>query len=229
MVFRRRDRRPVKTVVAEFFLPRGGWYRAAQYVVHRLSRLPDPPHRIARGIFAGVFISFTPLFGFHFLGAAGIAWALRGNILAALLATFFGNPLTTPLIALGSVELGHWIMGGQLGFGFEEILASFSAAWSAIYGNFLALFTARHASWEGLAEFIHNIFLPYLIGGIGPGVVTGLVCYYASLPIVGAYQKLRDRKRRERIEKAMEKRQKAAEKVRLRAERAAARPPEEEA
>lgn len=229
MVFRRRDRRPVKTVVAEFFLPRGGWYRAAQYVVHRLSRLPDPPHRIARGIFAGVFISFTPLFGFHFLGAAGIAWALRGNILAALLATFFGNPLTTPLIALGSVELGHWIMGGQLGFGFEEILASFSAAWSAIYGNFLALFTARHASWEGLAEFIHNIFLPYLVGGIGPGIVTGLACYYASLPIVGAYQKLRDRKRRERIEKAMEKRQKAAEKVRLRAERAAARPPEEEA
>ena len=97
MVFRRRDRRPIKTIVSEFFLPRGGWSRAAQYVVHRLSRLPDPPHRIARGIFAGVFISFTPFFGFHFLGAAAIAWSLRGNILAALLATFFGNPLTTPL------------------------------------------------------------------------------------------------------------------------------------
>lgn len=220
MVFRRRDRRSLRTVVTEFFLPRGGWSRAAQYVVHRLSRLPDPPHRIARGIFAGVFISFTPLFGFHFLGAAGIAWLLRGNILAALLATFFGNPLTTPLIALGAVELGHWIMGGQIGFGFEEILASFSAAWSAIYGNFLALFTSRRADWGGLDEFFRNIFLPYLVGGIGPGILFGMVCYYVSLPVVGAYQKLRDRKRRERIEKAMERRQKAAEKERIRAERA---------
>lgn len=221
MVFRRRDRRPIMTIVSEFFLPRGGWYRAAQYVVHRLSRLPDPPHRIARGIFAGVLISFTPLFGFHFLGAVGIAWAIRGNILAALLATFFGNPLTTPLIALGSVELGHWMLGGDIGFGFEEILASFSAAWSAIYGNFLALFTPRHTDWSGLADFFRNIFLPYLVGGIGPGIITGMICYYASLPIVGAYQKLRDRKRRERIEKAMEKRQKAADKERRRAERAA--------
>ncbi len=221
MVFRRRDRRPIKTIVAEFFLPRGGWYRAAQYVIHRLSRLPDPPHRIARGIFAGVFISFTPFFGFHFLGAAAIAWAMRGNILAALLATFFGNPLTTPLIALGSVELGHWMLGGNPGFGFEEILASFSAAWTAIYGNFLALFTARQANWTGLADFFREIFLPYLVGGIGPGIVSGMACYYVSLPIVGAYQKLRDRKRRERIEKAMEKRQKAAEKERRRAEQAA--------
>lgn len=221
MIFRRRDPRPLKTVISEFFLPRGGWYRASQYVVHRLSRLPDPPHRIARGIFAGVFISFTPLFGFHFLGAAGIAWALRGNILAALLATFFGNPLTTPLIALGSVELGHWMLGGDIGFGFEQILASFSAAWSAIYGNFLAIFTARHMDWSGLADFFRNIFLPYLVGGIGPGIIAGMICYYASLPIVGAYQKLRDRKRRERIEKAMEKRQKAADKERRRAERAA--------
>jgi hypothetical protein len=46
--------------------------------------------------------------------------------------------------------------------------------------------------------------------------------------MVGAYQKLRDRKRRERIEKAMEKRQKAADKERRRAERAAGHQPEDQ-
>ncbi|MCX8509052.1 MAG: DUF2062 domain-containing protein, partial [Rhodobacteraceae bacterium] len=102
MVFRRRDRRPVLRALTELIFPRGGWKRATQYVIHRLRRLPDPPHRIARGIFAGVFISFTPFFGFHFFGAIAIAMVLRGNVLAALLATFFGNPVTTPLIALGS-------------------------------------------------------------------------------------------------------------------------------
>ncbi len=221
MVFRRRDRRPVLTVLSEFFLPRGGWKRAAQYVVHRLRRLPDPPHRIARGIFAGVFISFTPLFGFHFLGAIAIAMALRGNVLAALLATFFGNPVTTPLIALGSVELGHWMLGGTVGFGINEIGRSFTDAWAAITGNIWAIFTEDVADWRGLSEFFWNIFLPYLVGGMVPGILIGMICYYISLPVIGTYQKLRDRQRRERVEKALEKRQKAAEKERRRAAKAA--------
>jgi uncharacterized protein len=205
-------------------LPRGGWRRAAQYVVHRLRRLPDPPHRIARGIFAGVFISFTPFFGLHFIGAAAIAWALRGNVLAALLATFFGNPVTTPLIALGSLELGHWILGGQLGVGFTEVLDAFSGAWVEIWNNFLALFTADPTHWDSLITFFREVFLPYLVGGLGPGILFGMICYYACLPVIGAYQRLRDRQRRERIEKAIAARHRAAEKARAKAAKAAETP-----
>jgi hypothetical protein len=214
MVFRRRDPRPILTVLTEFFFPRGGWSRAAQYVVHRLRRLPDPPHRIARGVFAGVFISFTPLFGFHFIGAWLIAWAIRGNILAALLATFFGNPLTTPVIAITSVELGHWILGGEAGVGLADVTDFFAGATTEIWRNFYAIFTSDVAEWGRLSEFFDGIFLPYLVGGIGPGLVFGVICYHLSLPIIGAYQRLRDRKRRERIEKAIAARQRAAEKAR---------------
>lgn len=213
MVFRRRDPRPILTVLTEFFFPRGGWSRAAQYVVHRLRRLPDPPHRIARGVFAGVFISFTPLFGFHFIGAWLIAWAIRGNVLAALLATFFGNPLTTPLIAITSVELGHWILGGEAGVGLAEVTDFFAGATTEIWRNLYAIVTSDVAEWGRLSEFFDGIFLPYLVGGIGPGVLFGVICYYLSLPIIGAYQRLRDRKRRERIEKAIATRQRAAEKA----------------
>jgi hypothetical protein len=213
MVFRRRDPRPILTVLTEFFFPRGGWSRAAQYVVHRLRRLPDPPHRIARGVFAGVFISFTPLFGFHFIGAWLIAWAIRGNILAALLATFFGNPLTTPVIAITSVELGHRILGGESGVSFAEVTDFFAGATTEVWRNIFAAFTADVAHWERLSEFFDGIFLPYLVGGIGPGIISGVICYYLSLPIIGAYQRLRDRKRRERIEKAIAARQRAAEKA----------------
>ena len=229
MVFRRRDRRPVFTALTEFFLPRGGWKRATQYVIHRLRRLPDPPHRIARGIFAGVFISFTPLFGFHFLGAIAIAMVLRGNVLAALLATFFGNPVTTPLIALSSVELGHWMLGGTVGFGLEQIGQSFIDAWEAVTGNIQAMFTKDIADWQGLSGFFWEIFLPYLVGGLAPGIICGMICYYISLPAVGAYQKLRDRQRRERVEKAIEKRQKAAQRVLRRATKAATGQTEDQA
>ncbi len=222
MVFRRRDRRPVLQALTELILPRGGWVRAVRYVYHRLRRLPDPPHRVARGVFVGVLISFTPFFGLHFLGAVGLAWLVRGNVLAALLATFFGNPVTLPLIALGSVELGHLIIGGHSGFGFDEIGQSFATAWSTLWHNCVAIFTPATASWGGLWQFVRDIFLPYALGGALLGTLFGILCYYATLPALNAYQRLRDRQRRERAERAAERRRKAEDKERRRAERAAA-------
>ena len=223
MVFRRRDRRAPHVALTELFFPRGGWIRATRYVLHRLRRLPDPPHRIARGIFIGVFMSFTPLFGLHFVGTVTLAWIFRANILAGLLATFFGNPVTLPFIALGSVELGHWILGGRDTLGFAQISAAFSGAWSDIWANTKAAFTDDVAHWAGLSQFFHDIFLPYLVGCIVPGIVFGAICYWISLPLSSAYQRLRERRRRDRIEKAVEKRAKAQEKERKRAEAAAAK------
>ena len=223
MVFRRRDRRPVHVILTELFFPRGGWIRATRYVILRLRRLPDPPHRIARGIFIGVFMSCSPLFGLHFVGTATLAWVFRGNILAALLATFFANPVTLPFIALGSVELGHWLLGGKDTMGFAQISAAFTAAWGDIWANSKALFTTELTQWGGLIGFFHEIFLPYLLGGTILGVFSGGICYWLCLPILNAYHRLRDRTRRERAERAIDKRQKAAEKERKRAEAAAAK------
>ena len=111
MVFRRRDRRSVLRATSDFLYPRGGWTRAALYVKHRVRRLPDTPERIARGIGAGVFTTFTPFYGMHFVVAAIVAKLCRGNILAALMGTFFGNPLTYVPIGLISLKMGHFILG----------------------------------------------------------------------------------------------------------------------
>ena len=92
MVFRRRDPRPPLRIVGELLWPKGGWKRAFLYVKHRVRRLPDSPERIPRGIWAGVFTTFTPFYTLHFVVAAIIARIMNGNILAALSATFFGNP-----------------------------------------------------------------------------------------------------------------------------------------
>ena len=201
MVFKRRNRRSVLQVLREFLWPRGGWARAATYVTHRLRRLPDDPHRIARGVFAGVFVSFTPFFGLHWILAGLIAWATRGNILAALLATFAGNPLTTPLVAWSSVELGHWILGDPVGMSLREILDAFSSAGAELWANFQAIFTPHVTHWQRLGHFFRSIFLPYLVGGGMPGLVVSLGFYYATIPIVRGYQKLREVKLKERIER----------------------------
>ena len=217
MVFKRRTPRSWLQTFAEFFYPRGGWRRAAQYVIHRVRRLPDEPHRIGRGVFAGVFISFTPFFGLHFLGAAGIALAIRGNVLAALLATFFGNPLTTPLIAWSSVELGHLMLGSGQAITLEEIADAFSGATAELWRNVGAIFGPAPTHWSALGGFVETIFLPYAVGGIIPGIAAGVICHYATLPLVSAYKKRRQKKLRDRLEKL-----RAQAGIRARAEGAAA-------
>ena len=99
-MFKRREKRSVGRLVLEFFYPRSGWPRALQYIRHRISRLHGSPECISRGVAAGVFVTFSPLYGLHFLLSALIAWLMKGNIVAALLATFFGNPLTYIPIAM---------------------------------------------------------------------------------------------------------------------------------
>lgn len=185
----------------EMVYPSGGFKRATQYMLHRMRRLPDRPHRIARGVFAGVFVNFPPVFGFQFLTAAGIAWVLRGNILAALLATFLSNPITTPLIAVGSLELGHWMLGMPGHLEFLDIVRQFSEAGAEIWHNIRSIFTHDIARWGHLRDFFWQIYWPYFVGSLIPGLIVSLVAYWMTIPLVGAYQRLREKKAKERIEK----------------------------
>ncbi|MBY6154268.1 DUF2062 domain-containing protein [Vannielia litorea] len=220
MVFRRRDRRSWARIVLEFFYPRGGWYRAAQYVRHRLRRLPDSPNRIARGIWAGVFVSFTPFYGLHFLTAFLVAKVMRGNILAAILGTFFGNPITFPIIAALSLRLGHGMLGTRPVFGrgpnpddSHGLMKAFSGAMSDLWHNFLSIFTPDHAHWGKLAGFFDDVFLPYLVGGLIPGVIAATICYYVSVPILTAYQQRRKGQLKAKLQEIAAKRKKQESEV----------------
>lgn len=201
-MFKRRDKRNTLQVVAEGFYPRGGWRRAFSYVYHRLRRLPDPPHRISRGIAAGVFVSFSPLFGFHFLYAALTAFIIRGNILAALLATFIGNPVTFPLIGAISLGFGRRLLGIDAAHGHgESVLEAFSKASGEIWRNIRAIFTPELTHWDNLIVFFQQVFWPYLIGGILPGIIAGMIAYGLSRPVIDAYQRRRLAKLKAKFQK----------------------------
>lgn len=218
-MFKRRNPRTIVQSIAEFVYPRGGWSRAAWYIAYRLRRLPDPAHKISRGIAAGVAASFSPLFGLHFLTAAILAYLMRGNILASLLATFFGNPITFPIIATVSVGLGTQMLG-QPQVPPQDILVSFSHASLEIWGNFAAIFSSETADWGETAQFFRRIFMPYLVGGILPAIVTAIAAYYLSYPVILSYQKGRIK----RMKKRLEARRRLMEKTR--SEKKAAEPGE---
>ena len=157
-----------------------------------MHRLPDTPERIARGIWAGVFTTFTPFYGLHFLVAFAIARVMRGNILAALMATFFGNPLTYVPIGLISLQTGYALLGTEFDEGKHRSFGGkFADAGQDLWNNFLAMFTDRVADWHGLAVFYNEVFFPYLIGGLIPGVITASISYYVSVPLIRAFKNRR--------------------------------------
>lgn len=198
-MFRRRKKQSLTAWSMTQLWPRGGPWRALKYQWHRLRRLPDPPHRVARGVFAGVFVNFPPIFGFQIFAAVALAWALRGNILAAVLGTLLSNPITTPIIAVVSLQSGYWILGRDEALSVNGIFIAFGIAASEMWHNVMAIFTRDVTHWDGLAGFWERIYLPYLVGSIIPGLVVSFLMAWATIPVVKAYQAMRKRRVQRKI------------------------------
>ncbi len=80
--------------------------------VRRILGLSDPPHSIALAAAVGMFVAFTPTYGFQIILAASAAVLLRCNKAATILPVFLTNPLTAPPLLLVQYLLGRAILGG---------------------------------------------------------------------------------------------------------------------
>jgi len=198
MVFKRRDRRSWFAILRHSVYPRTGWRRAVEYIGHRLKRLPDTPHKIALGFACGVFVSFSPLFGLHFIYAGICAAIIRGNILAAFLGTFVGNPLTFPLIATVSLQFGLWLTGEYQPGAMEHLLSVMWDGVTGVWNTLKSFFGMGMPEWDVLNVFFRDVFWTYLLGGILPGLVAGVITYVIGLPLVRTYQ---SRRRERRLKK----------------------------
>jgi len=191
--------------VSDSVYPSIGWRRWLELVRKRIKRIPDSPHRIAMGLAVGVGVTFTPMFGFHFLTAAILALILRGNILAAILATFVGNPLTFPIIAVICFRLGNFILGIDIeGPAWPIVADGFRIGWSDLKANFWSLFGYEFEGWRGFHYFMVSVFIPYVVGGLIPGGLLSAGIYFGSKPLIERYQ---NRRKGQMAEKLQEWRQ----------------------
>jgi uncharacterized protein len=188
-VFRRREKRSLQAQVREAFYPSSGWRRAIGYYRHRVSRIPDTPHRIALGFSCGVMASFTPFFGFHFFIAAGLAYLLRGNIIAGLIGTAFGNPVTFPIIASTSLSLGRRILGyGVTGRDYGRVTDALGEGAGGLGRSLLSLVGVGESEWQRLVPLFTELVLPWTVGCLLPGLVASISIYYLLRPLIAAYQ-----------------------------------------
>lgn len=158
-MFKRRKSRTIFQNTREFIWPAMGWVRAFQYVKHRLIRLSDSTYRIAAGLASGACISFTPLVGLHFFQALLLAYLVKGNYLASIIGTFWGNPWTFPPMWLLGYNVGITIFSLFGITGFAELPENFTLS----------------TLWDILWDDPLRLFVPWVVGGY--------ICALVSWPI----------------------------------------------
>jgi uncharacterized protein (DUF2062 family) len=181
MLFRRREAEGLFERIRVHLWPRRSWVRSSRYVVYRVRRLSASPHAIALGFAAGVFAAVTPFLGAHMVMAALIAWMVGGSIVAALLGTFVGNPLTYPLVWYSTYEAGSLMLGGSP----EEHTIDLS-----------------EGIFQASVEQVWPLLKPMSLGAIPIGIAGAAVSYVLVKAMVEAYQRRRRRTIQHRAERA---------------------------
>ena len=146
--------------------------RFISYYKLKLARLPASPHTIAAGFACGSMVSFTPLLGLHFIFAIVFVYLMRGNIVAALLGTIVGNPITFPFI------------------------------WGLIYKVGAFVISTKHIEFNNEINFnmiitqTYEIFLPMLLGGAILAIPVWIITYIITHSFISSYKKSKIKKDR---------------------------------
>tara|TARA_B100000287_G_scaffold39986_1_gene36429 strand:- start:1363 stop:2001 length:639 start_codon:yes stop_codon:yes gene_type:complete len=204
-LFKRRERRSIFRFIYEVIFSLKGISRAIEYVGIRLKRIPDTPHKISLGMSCGIFASFTPLFGLHFLIAGLLSYLLRANVLASLIGTFIGNPITFPIITVFNLKLGEWILGSDEYSSVDggKIFEGFLDFIFLIYKSFFTEGSIGENSVPRMNEFLNGVFIPYSLGGVILGIFIAFISYFLLRPLVSTYQKKRDALKAKRFKKKL--------------------------
>ncbi len=165
MLFKRREPATLWEQVRVLLWPRRSWERSFKYVKYRLMRVRETPHQLALGCAIGVFASLTPLVGLQMILAGVLALMLRASFAAAMLGTFFGNPLIWAIFWPITYWVGCFMLGipGALG---DAVLKDELAAFSVAVSNFSPsmIWTAGALVWP--------FFKPMMVGVIPIGLIV---------------------------------------------------------
>ena len=183
MLFKRRDKQTTLERVRAWAWPRRSWRRSTQYVWHRVTRLAGSPHAIALGFAFGIFASFTPYMGCHFIIAAILAAVLGGNLISSAFGTFVGNPITFPFIWLATYNFGSLLLGQETADHIDLSLPS---------GFWLSIFSTPQLAFQEFWDVVGPFVVPMTVGGLPLGVIAAVLGYF---PIRSAVRSFQDRRR----------------------------------
>ena len=130
---------------------------------------------------------------------------LRANVLASLIGTFIGNPITFPIITVFNLKLGEWILGSNeysSGDG-GKIFEGFLDFIFLIYKSLFTEGSIGENSVPRMNEFLYGVFIPYSLGGLILGISVAIISYFLLRPLVSTYKKKRDSLKARRLKKKL--------------------------
>ena len=144
---------------------------------HQLKRLRASPHEVALGCAVGVFVAITPFLGAQTLLAVLLAGFLRASVPVAVLGTFFGNPVSWPIIWTSTYAVGVQIIRPDGGLGAGDFEQNVMLLWAAMLERSPELLNATGA-------LLWPLLLPMLVGSLPLGLMTAVIVYYISRHII---------------------------------------------
>jgi uncharacterized protein (DUF2062 family) len=156
------------------------WWLDPRLWLRAILMLDDTPHSIALGAAIGLFVGLTPTGGIQMLLVMLIAfatnWAFRFNRIAALIAVYVSNPLTTVPI-----------------FWFNYRVGTLFFAETVSWDEFKRLFRYHNFAdwWQSLKEMFVIVGMPLLVGSCVVGLLTALISYPIVLRLADQVQRHR--------------------------------------
>ncbi len=149
--------------------PKKGFRRRLRHWWRQVKNEQATPRRLGLAVAVGVVLGCSPFWGLQMILAVSLAWLFRLNKLAVLLGTQVSTPPFTPLLIVGTAQVGELLLRGRwLPLGLAEV-------------------RALHAS-----DLFANLFFDMLLGSLVLGGALGLVFGAATSALVRRH---RERKR----------------------------------
>ncbi|MFI5121031.1 MAG: DUF2062 domain-containing protein [Thermoanaerobaculia bacterium] len=133
----------------------------------------SPPEVVAASFAIGVAISFTPLFGLHWIIALLLAVILRLNKVDVLLGTLVVNPLTLPAIAAAAIPIGRLLLRAR-----REAIAHLP--WHEMFRR--SFWTAAGPTMKaiGLQMAVGLFFLAVTVGSLTYVILVNLIRHHRA-------------------------------------------------
>lgn len=128
----------------------------------------SPPEVVAASFAIGVAISFTPLFGLHWVMALALAFALKLNKVDVLLGTLVVNPLTLPAVGAVAIPIGRFLLRAR-----REAIAHLP--WHEMF---------RRSFWTAAGPTMKAIGFQMAVGMFALSVVAGALTYVVLLRLI---------------------------------------------
>jgi uncharacterized protein len=141
--------------------------RSFRTLLRQILHLQESPQRTAVAFALGVFIAFSPAYGFHTIMVVLSTWLFGLNVVALLAGAFINNPWTVVPI----LGITYWT--GALLLGRSET----------------PTFSWHDMSFHGIYEQVLPYAVPFAIGGLTLSVLGALLTYPAAYLLIAKYRR----------------------------------------